>query len=78
MKIVPSSDIMVCGIPNWKIMFSLISKIYLNNGSAFNTNKDVPKNNKKKYKIVHILNQLTNNNNNKNYDDDLIICSKVL
>ena len=58
-----------------KILSSL-NTIYLDKGSIFLTNKEIPKSSKKKYKVVYTLQQLANNNN-KNYDDDLIIGSKI-
>ena len=58
-----------------KILSSL-NTIYLDKGSIFLTNKNVPKNSKKKYKVVYTLEQLANNNK-KNNDDDLIIGSKI-
>ena len=58
-----------------KILSSL-NTIYLDKGSIFLTNKEVPKSSKKKYKVVYTLEQLANNNK-KNYDDDLIIGSKI-
>ncbi len=58
-----------------KILSSL-NTIYLDKGSIFLTNKEIPKSSKKKYKVVYTLQQLANNNN-KYYDDDLIIGSKI-